>query len=244
MDLLKAASAKLAAARSMSFTSVVSYEYPSDSDRRSLYRALRRHHAAAGQAAGDHAGDGPASEFYYDGKSMMAYAPAENLVAVAAAPPTIDGALKAAFDNADIYYPFTDLIVADPYAALTDGTILAFYIGPSQMVGGVKTDMLAWANPDVFLQIWIGADDKLPRRIRAVYSADPAQLRHQMDLSNWQLDAAVPAEAFTSEKAKSAKPIAFNSPMKALAHGGAKPPANATPGKAPLPQAAPALKSP
>ena len=28
-------------------------------------------------------GDGPASEFYYDGKSMMAYAPAENLVAVA-----------------------------------------------------------------------------------------------------------------------------------------------------------------
>ena len=27
--------------------------------------------------------DGPASEFYYDGKKMMVYAPAENLVAVA-----------------------------------------------------------------------------------------------------------------------------------------------------------------
>jgi hypothetical protein len=32
---------------------------------------------------------------------MMAYAPAENLVAIADAPPTIDGALKAAFENAD-----------------------------------------------------------------------------------------------------------------------------------------------
>ena len=44
-------------------------------------------------------GDGPASEFYYDGKTMMAYAPAENLVAVADAPPTIDAALMAAYNN-------------------------------------------------------------------------------------------------------------------------------------------------
>ena len=42
-------------------------------------------------------GDGPASEFYYDGKAMMAYAPAEDLVAVADAPPTIDAALEAAY---------------------------------------------------------------------------------------------------------------------------------------------------
>ena len=56
------------------------------------------------------------------------------------------------------------------------------------MVGGTKTDMVAWANKDVFLQIWIGADDKLPRRVRAIYRADPLQLRHELELSNWQLD--------------------------------------------------------
>ena len=60
------------------------------------------------------AGDGPASEFYYDGKTMMAFAPAENLVAVADAPPTIDAALKAAYDSAAIYFPFTDVLVATP----------------------------------------------------------------------------------------------------------------------------------
>ena len=102
--------------------------------------------------------------------------------------PTIDAALKAAFDTAAIYYPFTDLVVADPYAALTDGALLAFYIGQSDLVGGVKTDMVAWANDDVFLQIWVGADEKLRRRIRAVYRRDPYGLGHQMDLSNWQLD--------------------------------------------------------
>jgi len=41
-------------------------------------------------------GDGPSSEFYYDGKTMVAFAPAENLVAIAEAPSTIDAALEKA----------------------------------------------------------------------------------------------------------------------------------------------------
>lgn len=125
-------------------------------------------------------GDGPASEFYFDGKAMMAYAPAENLVAVAEAPPTIDGALKQAFLAAGIYFPFTDLLVADPYAALAEGVKTAFYIGSSGFVGGVRTEMVAVATDDVFMQIWLGTEDKLPRRIRAVFSADPLRLRHDM----------------------------------------------------------------
>ena len=174
MALLKAASDRLAAAKSMSFTAVASYEYPSQLGPPILYTV--RYDVTMARPDKLRViipGDGPASEFYYDGKSMMAYAPVENLVATADAPPTIDGALKAAFETADIYYPFTDLLVADPYAALTDGAVLAFYIGPSGMVGGTKTEMVAWANSDVFLQIWIGADDKLPRRVRAVYRTDP-----------------------------------------------------------------------
>src|SRR5208283_4760991 len=220
MALLKAASDRLAAAKSMSFTGVASYEYPSQFGPPILYTvrydvAMQRPDKLRVLTPGD----GPASEFYYDGKMMMAYAPKENLVAVADAPPSIDGALKAAFDSADIYYPFTDLIVADPYAALTDGAILAFYIGPSEMVGGTKTEMVAWANSDVFLQIWIGADDKLPRRVRAVYNGDPSQLRHQMDLSDWQIDSTIPAETFASQKAQSAQHIKFARPVPPPAPG-------------------------
>jgi hypothetical protein len=232
MDLLKAASDRLAAAKSMTFTAIASYEYPSQLGPPILY--MVRYDVAMQRPDRLRViipGDGPASEFYYDGKSMMAYAPAENLVAVADAPPTIDGALKAAFDNADIYYPFSDLIVADPYAALTDGTVLAFYIGPSGMVGGTKTEMVDWANRDVFLQIWIGADDKLPRRVRAVYRTDPLSLRHELDLSNWQLDQAIAADSFKSEKAKSASPMKFDSPAHASATPGTKPPGHLRPAK-------------
>lgn len=242
MDLLKEMSAKLAAARSMMFTATVGYEFPSKLGPPIVYTmrydvTMQRPDKLKILMPGD----GPASEFYYDGKTMMAYAPAEHLVAVADAPPTIDAALLAAHQKAAIFFPFTDLLVADPYAALTDGAILAFYIGPSAVVGGTKTEMLAWANKDMFLQIWIGVDDKLPRRVRAVFAADPLQLRHELDLSNWQLDQAITPESFTSQKALSAPRIELKSPTAALPSG-IKPLVKMPPAK--VPAAKPQPKSP
>ncbi len=216
LELLKATSARLAAAKAMSFTATVSYEYPSKLGPAIVYTSrydvtMQR----PDRLRVVNPGDGPASEFYLDGKTMVAFAPAENLAAVAEAPPTIEAALKQAFDKAAIFFPFTDLLLPDPYAAMADGTKLAFYIGPSALVGGVKTDMIAWANDDVFLQMWIGADDKLPRRIRAIYRADPLRLRHDMELSNWQLDPVVAADAFGSPKAQAAQRMEFAHPVTA-----------------------------
>jgi len=241
MDLLKATSARLAAAKSMSFTATVGYEFPSKLGPPIAYTmrydvTMQRPDKLKIVMPGD----GPASEFYYDGKTMMAYAPAENLVAIADAPPTIDAALMKAYNTTATFFPFTDLLVADPYVALTDGAILAFYIGPSAVVGGVKTDMVAWANKDVFLQIWIGVDDKLPRRVRAIYAADPLQLRNDLELSNWQLDSTIAADAFTSQKALAAPHIAFKSPTAAPA--GLKPLVKMAPSKAPA--AKPQAKAP
>jgi hypothetical protein len=240
MELLKATAERLAAAKSMSFTAVVSYEYPSKLGPPIVYTSrydvfMQRPDKLKILMPGD----GPASEFYYDGKTMVAYAPAENLAAVAEAPPTIDGALKAAYRNAAIYFPFTDLLLADPYAALTEGAILAFYIGPSSLIGGVKTDMVAWANNEVFLQIWIGAEDKLPRRVRALYRGDPLAARHELELSNWQLDPALPPDTFASAKVQTAGRMAFAAPappprgVKPVVKGmSAKPPAGTAAPKA------------
>lgn len=213
VDLLQAMSARLAAAKSLAFTAVASYEYPSRLGPPIVYTvrydvALQR----PNQLKVVIPGDGPASEFYWDGKEMIAFAPAENLVAVAPAPPALEAALKQAFDTAAIYFPFTDLLLPDPYGAISAGAKLAFVIGPSAVVGGVKTDMVVWASDDVFLQIWIGADDKLPRRIRAQFSADPKRLRHDLELSNWQVDGAIPAETFDTTKARAGLPMAFAAP--------------------------------
>ena len=213
IDLLKATCARLATAKSMSFTAVLSYEFPSRLGPPLVYTVrndvtMQRPDKLKIVTPGD----GPASDLYYDGKTMVEYSPGPDLAAVAAAPPTIDEAMRAAYENAAIYYPFTDIILSDPYAALISGATLVFYIGKSEEVGGTETDMVAWADKDVFLQIWIGTKDKLPRRIRAIYRNDPLQLRHDMVLSNWQIDPVVPPGTFTSQKVLAAKRIPFANP--------------------------------
>jgi len=231
LDILKASSRRLAAARTMRFTAVVSYESPSRLGpplvytTRSAVTLQRPDRLRVLQTA-----DGPASEFYYDGKTMVAFSPAENLVAVADAPPTIDAVLEAAYHQAAIYFPFTDVIVADPYADIDKGLELAFYIGQSRVVGGIATDMVAYASHGVFVQMWIGVEDKLPRMARAVFSKDPLRLRHQVEFSGWQLGGSVPADAFKSARAASAKRIPFVHPDPAPPSG-APTPAGAAPAK-------------
>ena len=217
VEILKATSARLAAARSLSFTAVVSYENPSRFGPPLVYTTrsevlLQRPDKLRVITPGD----GPASEFYVDGRTMAAFAPAENLLAVADAPPTIDAALKKAFDTAAIYFPFTDLIVADPWNALAGGLRAAFYIGQSTVVGGTLTDIVAYVTDDVFVQIWIGAEDKLPRAARAVYRRDRAQLRQELVLSDWKLDVAVPADAFATAGAAKAARIPFDHPNRRI----------------------------
>jgi hypothetical protein len=220
IEILKAASTRLAAAHSMAFTAVVTYESPS----RHGYPLAYTTSSEVTLQRPDKLRvitkcDGPASEFYYDGKTMMAFAPTENLVAIGAAPPTIDAALKAAYDTAAIYFPFTDVIVADPYQDLAGALKLAYYIGQSHVVGGIATDMLAYETDGVFIEAWIGVDDKLPRMLRAIYRDDPAELRHQLEISDWQLDLNVPADAFGSSRATSAKHIEFARPDLQLPRG-------------------------
>src|SRR5947209_19771645 len=231
IEILKAASSRLAAARTLKFTAVDFYEsssrhgHPLSVTTKSEVTLQRPDKLRVITSA-----DGPASEFYYDGKKMMAYAPAENLVAVAEAPPTIDAALEAAYHSAAIYFTFTDLIVADPYKDMAEGLTLAYYIGQSRVVGATTTDMLAYVDKGVFVQIWIGAEDKLPRLLHAIYLDDPERLRHNLILSDCQLDAAIPADTFGSSKAASANPMPFAHPHPEPSPG-AEPPAKGKPPK-------------
>jgi len=228
IEILKASSQRLAAAPSMSFTAVVSYESPSRPGPPLIYTTrsevtVQRPDKLRVLTPGD----GPASEFYYDGKTMLAFSPAENLAA-AEAPPTIDAMLEAAYHYAAIYFPFTDLIVADPYGDIAKDLELAFYIGQSRVVGGVTTDMVAYGVHGVFVQVWIGAEDKLPRRARALFSKDPLQLRHQADFADWQLGLPVQPGTFASTRAATARRIPFANPD---APPPGAPPAQSTPPK-------------
>lgn len=210
IELLKAVSSRLAAAHTLSFTAVQIFESPS---RQGHPLAFARKTDVILQRPDKlrviNSADGPASEFYYNGKTMMAFAPAENLLAVSDAPPTIDAMLEAVYHSAGIFFTFTDLVVADPYKDMAEGLTLAYYVGQSKVIDGTTTDMVAYIDNGVFIQMWIGTEDKLPKMVRAIFLDDPENLRSQVEFSNWQLDLTVPPDAFALSNATNAKRIPF-----------------------------------
>jgi hypothetical protein len=213
LEMLKAMSQRLAGAKSMGFTAVTTYESPARNGQPLYYSTLS---AVALQRPNKlrvvTPGDGPASDFYYNGKTMMAYTPGADLVAETDAPPTIDAAMKVAYDKAAIYFPFAEVIVEDPYKNLSEGLTSAFVVGQSHVVGDTVTDIVAIANANVQAEIWIGVADGLPRMARAVYPKDPNQSRYEIQFSNWHLNLAMKDADFTSAQAMKAPHIQFARP--------------------------------
>ena len=213
IEVLKAASDKLSAANTLEFTAVSTYERAALNGQPLYYSLV--HNVTVQKPDKMRVitpGDGTPDEFYYDGKTMMAYVPSSNLVAVADAPPTIDKLIDEAWDKAAIYFPFQDIIASDPFAELSKTLKSAFYVGRSIAVGGVQTDMVAIAGDDVAAEVWIGVEDRLPRLVRVVYANEPAHAHYQTEFSNWKLGEPIPADAFASEKAAKAVHIEFAPP--------------------------------
>jgi hypothetical protein len=212
LEMLRATSQRLASAQSMSFTAVTTYEAPARNGQPLYYATLSQ---VAMQRPNKlrviTPGDGPASDFYYDGKTMVAYAPIADLAAVADAPATIEAAMKAAYEQAAIYFPFGEMIVADPYKSLSDGLTSAF-VGQSHIVGDTVTDMVAIANAHVQAELWIGIADGLPHMIRAVYPKNPVQSCYEIQFSNWHLNPAMESADFTSARALKAPRMDFARP--------------------------------
>lgn len=197
MAIVKAMADKLAAAKTMSFTAFTIFESP---DRTGLPLAYTTLSQVIVQRPNKlkviSPGDGPRTEFYYDGKTVNAYEPAAKLVATVDAPDTIDAMLRAAFQRAAIYFPFTDLVVSDPMAAIAENLRVAFVVGKSTVVDGVTTDIVVLVGKFAHVQLWIGSDDKLPRMARAIFLEDPARYRHTVMFSDWKIDPPLGADTF------------------------------------------------
>lgn len=211
--ILKAACDTLSAAQSMSFTAVDTYERAARNGQPLYYTVLNQVTLQRpNKLRVIKLGDGIPDEFYYDGKTMAAYVPSADLIAVEDAPPTIDEMLDAAWNTAAIYFPFADVIVSKPCAVFDQKLKSAFYVGQSVVVGRVITDVLALAGDDVQAELWIGTNDHLPRMIRIVYPNEPAHAHYQTDYSDWVLNGKVETDAFSKTKSPSTKTVAFEPP--------------------------------
>jgi hypothetical protein len=208
LALIKGMSDKLAAAQSMSFSVRRAFDEPAANGQPLFYMVvsdvvLQRPDKLKVTVPGD----GPPSEFYYDGKTMMVFFPQKKLVAVAEAPPRLDDMFEAAIRKAGLYFPFVDFLAADPYKEITEGLRSAFVIGQSMAVGGTTTDIVALANDNVQAQIWIGAEDHLPRLVWLTPTYLTGKPRSMIEFSDWKLGVATSNSDFASAAAAKATKI-------------------------------------
>jgi hypothetical protein len=232
--ILRAACETLSSAKTMSFTAVDTYERAARNGQPLYYTVMDKVILQRpDKLRVTKIGDGVPDEFYYDGKTVMAYVPSADLVAIADAPPDIDQMLDAAWDLGSIYFPFSDVILSKPCAVFDQKMKSAFYVGQSVVVGGTTTDMVAVAGDDVQAELWIGAADHLPRMIRVVYPDEPAHAHYQTEYSDWKLGGEVGPEVFTSAKAVAARRIPFQPPEAGSTPSEVRPGAVAGPKKPP-----------
>lgn len=217
LDLLREMSDVLARAKSLSFSVRRAFDEPAANGQPLFYMiatdvVLQRPDRLKVVTTGD----GPPSEFYYDGKEMAVFLPGkatnESLVAIETAPPKLEDLLEVAYKKAGIYFPFVDLIVDDPYKAITENLTSAFVMGQSKIVANTTTNIVAIANPKFQAQIWIDASDRLPRLVWMNPTGVANRPRSMMEFSNWKIGAATSAKTFHSPKAWSAARIKFAKP--------------------------------
>jgi hypothetical protein len=212
LNILKAMSDTLAKANGLSVTIRRAFDEPASTGQPLLYMvnsnvSLQRPDKLKVVVTGD----GPPSEFYYDGKEFAVFLPASRLIAVETAPPHLEEMIEAVYNKAGIYFPFVDFIVADPYAAITEKLTSAFVVGQSSVVGGTTTDIVAIANPDFQAQLWIGAKDKLPRLVWITPTNGKEKSRSMIEFANWRINPGQLKFARTPGAAKAGR-IKFEKP--------------------------------
>jgi hypothetical protein len=154
--------------------------------------------------------------FYFDGETITAFAPGENVYAQKDARGTIDEMLDRAEKRGEVAFVFADLVSSDPYAAMTKGIKSAVVVGTS-MLDGVETQHLAVHGKTIHWEIWIGTKDRLPRMVTLTDIGDARMPTQTVQLSDWALDESLPADAFRFEAPADATEVPFRNPGQPMA---------------------------
>jgi hypothetical protein len=209
MALLKRMCDRLQAARTFSARGRVSLELPvAGGDLATFFNdfdfSVRRPNGLAAHRLGDL----QEFRFVFDGKSMTVHVPAAGKWATTSAPATIDAMLPAAGEQGGLNMPFDELLVADPYAAVTAGVTDAVMAGQA-VIEGKKVEHLVLSGPQLRVEYWIDPNTALPARSLVVYVDHPLQPHFGVQFAEWKLDPKLPDATFALPRPKGATEVTF-----------------------------------
>ena len=215
LSLLKRMSTTLSNAKAFSFRSDSILETPSATGQFITLRAqdqltLERPNKIRSLRGGDT----PALDFYYDGSSVSAVAPAARVFSTTKAPATIDEMLVGVRQETGVHFHFSPLLFSDSYAHLTRNLQSATLVGHT-LVNGVPCDHLALRALGVNWEIWISSGRvALPYRLAATFTDRPNLPRKYIEFSRWNLHPWTTASTFAFHPPFTFKEIPFKTVLK------------------------------
>lgn len=210
LDLLKEMSNTLAKTKSLSFKvrGLVPFAAPTG-QYVSLFASSRVLMQRPDKLFVESRGDHFPNDLYFDGKTVTAIGLHKKFYAQKpASGSTIDALIQNAQPGADVLAMFAEVLVAAPYAALTDDLSSAFWVGQST-IGGVRADHLAFTGKGLDWEIWIGTRDRLPLMMVVAHREGERQPTFTVEFSDWKLNAAIPAKTFQAMIPKGAVKLEF-----------------------------------
>jgi hypothetical protein len=147
------------------------------------------------------------AEMFFDGKQLTLYGKSINAYVQKDQAGTLDQALDTLEKGLGISLPGGDLLVADPYKALTAGVTSSSYLGISY-VGGVAAHHLAFRTPTVDWQIWVkDGSEPLPLKYVITTTWTTGAPQYSVQFSHWNTKPTLPANRFTFVAPKDAARI-------------------------------------
>jgi hypothetical protein len=214
MALLKRMSDRLRSAKTFTVRGRVSQELPVAGGALATFftdyeTAVRRPDGLSARRSGDLSD----FRFVYDGKSMTVLAPGK--WGTTSAPATLDAMLPAAGKQGGLDMPFDELLVADPWAAITAGITEAVRAGPAT-VRGKKVEHVVLSSATLRLEYWIDPATALPARSLVVYVDHPLQPHFTVEFAEWSLDPKLLDATFQLPRPQGAAQVDFRSAAQAF----------------------------
>ena len=153
--------------------------------------------------------DGLRGQVVFDGKTIWAYEPDENIYAQAQQPGGLDESLLFAVTELHIKAPLMDMFSADFYTKVTNNLVGAHDLG-EKVVEGVICDHLLMRNDYTDFQLWISTGDKpLLKRIAITYREEEGEPQYRSRLLDWDLAPKQATDKIRFEPPKGAQRIRF-----------------------------------
>ncbi|MBN8226862.1 DUF2092 domain-containing protein [Corallococcus macrosporus] len=161
----------------------------------------------------DRTGDLARLHLFYDGRQLTLHGERANAYATTPAPTTVDATLDMASQKLGLDAPGADLLVSNPYAALTEDVCSGRYLGGS-MVDGVAVHHLAFRNSDgVDWELWVEDGPRpLPRKYVITSRDLPGAPQYSVSLSEWNLSPQLTQDQFQFTPPRDAMRVSFLAP--------------------------------